>query len=263
MMLFLSSYPCDTIPNSKPDANPHQQSSYCNYPTPECPSDAPTLQVKREKGEFTITYKPLKDTNQLKAGECPYLDCPPLKIKIAKDEEAQKLDDCRNTLVQMGFKPCCCPSVKSCRCRPEREKTALRCEMKKLSREIGLNTPMKLDDFTTAAMDSNKDLDYAFTPLAAMVGSHAKSPKKDTRATETQYNKKDYELPLPADRDLIKKGKGDGKGKDDGKGKSGAKGAAGKVELGGKSGGDKDGAAKKGGAGAGKKDTKDTKGKTK
>lgn len=255
MMHFLSSYPCDTIPNTRPP-----QSQNCNlyteFPTPECPDDAPTLQVKREKGDFTITYKPLKDAKNLKAGECPYMECPPLQIKIAKDEEGKKLDDCRKFLLKLGFQPCVCPSVKQCTCYKKLERENLGCEMKKLSREVGLSTPMKFTDFTTKAMAESKDLDYAFTPLAAMTGKKPKTPKKDTRATETQYNKKDYELPLPADRDLIKKGKDDGKGKCiPGPGKickpGAGKGSNGKG-AGGKGAGGKNGA----GAAAGGKDEK-------
>lgn len=113
--------------------------------------------------------------------------------------------------------------------------------MKKLSAEQGLQTPMKMEDFTEAAMEKedDKDLDYAFTPMAAMTGKYR---KKDTRASESQYDTADFEcLKNPKECKKKKDDGKNGKGRDS-KDKTGGDNKKGKGKRGSKDGKDgKDG----------------------
>ncbi|KAF5280856.1 hypothetical protein FQR65_LT03005 [Abscondita terminalis] len=53
-----------------------------------------TLQVKKKDGAYLITMNPLKDPNNIKENESPYMDCSPLQFKITKNKDESK-DDSR------------------------------------------------------------------------------------------------------------------------------------------------------------------------
>lgn len=210
MMHFLANYPCDTLPVTKPP----KKSIYTDLETPYLdPCNRSTLQVKKQNGEFLISMNPLKDSENLRPGENPYLSCPPIKFKIEKDPEQQKLDYCRDTLKKMGFCECTCPDGSSCTCRTPGEKQLLKREMKRLSNEMKLKVSMTNEDFTLSQNEEEENnVDIEFTPPSAAVGKKPKTPKIDTKATETQYNDKDFLLPTPTDKKLINTAKGVTKG---------------------------------------------------
>lgn len=208
MMHFLANYPCDTLPVTKP----FKKSIYTELET-SCPCDRSTLQVKKENGQYLICMNPLKDSKNLRPGENPYLSCPPIKFKIEKDAEQQKLDHCKVCLKNMGFCECTCSDPSACRCRTTGEKQLLMREMKRLSNEIGLQVPITNNEFTFNDDDqAENNVDIEFTPPSAAIGKKQKVVKKDTIATETQFNDKDFLLAVPGHKDLINVGKSSGKG---------------------------------------------------
>lgn len=214
-MHFLANYPCDTLPVKKPPL----RSQYSQLETCQMdPCNRSTLQVRKENGQYLICMNPLKDSENLKPGENPYLSCPPITFKIEKDPEQQKLDHCRDELKKIGFCECTCVNPCACKCRTATEKQLLSREMNRLSKEVGLQMPMRNEDFTVNdEEEGDNNVNIEFTPPSAAIGKKRKISKKDTVATETQYNDKDFLWELPGDRKLINAGKDD---KDIGAGKS-------------------------------------------
>lgn len=90
-MHFLANYPCDTLPVMEPI----KQTKYTEGETcciDQC--NRSTLQVKKENGHYLIYMNPLKDSENLRIGESPYLSCPPIKFKIE--------DSAKNTNLEVG-----------------------------------------------------------------------------------------------------------------------------------------------------------------
>lgn len=208
MMHFLTNYPCDTLPNFKSVP----KSIYTDFDTPNLNTcERPTLQVKKQNGELQIRMNPLKNSQCLRPGETPYLECPPMRFRISKDVEAQKLDKCKEKLREMGFTECGCKDPCSCNCRTPKELDLLKNEMKRLSQQHGLKKEMHPQDFS---LDTNdKDFDIEFTTPSALVGKKPKIMKKDTKAQETQYNDKDFILPSQNGDNDGKQGKATSPGK--------------------------------------------------
>ncbi|XP_021701014.1 uncharacterized protein LOC110676642 [Aedes aegypti] len=243
MQHFLVSYPLDNIPVSKKTGR--------NLKIPadgsEHTKQKPTLQIVKKNGEYCIVMNPLKDSASLKTAQDPYLNCEPIRFKLAKDPNVGKLYQLRSALKVKGFTMCGCSELESCEHKSEKEKKLLRKELRKLAKCLGLPKSTELKD---VPIDSESELDLEFTPPSAMLKSGQRKP--DVVCTETQYSVDDYKVQVPADKLKCKPGREDpndvGKGL---KGKGGqVRDKAGKDGKGGKGGKDGKGQGK-GGAGSG------------
>lgn len=194
-MHFLSTYPVDTLlTTSELNKNRvNECNKYVNPCNPDPCLNKPTLQVQTKDGEYNVSCNILKDPKSLRAGENPYMNCPPLKFKIIASEEGQKKAKCRQMLKSYGFQPCCCKTPKCCTCRSTQEKAVLAKKIDFISNKVGLRDRFKPEDFTADQMDKTDE--FEFTPPAALIGMKQKQAKKETVAAETQYNEKDYVLP--------------------------------------------------------------------
>ncbi|XP_058815267.1 uncharacterized protein LOC131678868 [Topomyia yanbarensis] len=200
MRHFLVSYPLDNIPVSRKgtrklnvaenDADPAKQE--------------PTLQIEKRNGEYVIVMKPLKDSKTLKSAQDPYLSCPPIRLKLAKDPNVGKLYQLRNALKVKGFTLCGCADLGSCTHRSDKEKKLITQELRRQSKRLGLprNTEIK-----EVPVESESDLDLEFTPPSAMLNSGVRKP--DVVCTETQYCEADYKVQTPADKLKSKPGRVD------------------------------------------------------
>lgn len=183
MRHFLSPYPCDTFPNSKPNAR--QNKSKCLV------KQKPTIRVSKRDGEYTITVNPLKTKDQMKHSNDPYAEGPPIEFRISRNVELTKKHLAKRMLKERGFEwTCQCTNIKTCHCISEQKKCEIFKEMVKISLELGMKKALCTEDLVNC---SDSELDVEFTPPSAMPrGVGGKIP--DVSVAETQYHISDFLL---------------------------------------------------------------------
>jgi hypothetical protein len=150
------------------------------------------LRVQKKLGEYTITMNPLKDSKTMACGgESPYLPCPPIKFKLATDDErSEKMEEARQVLQSKGYMLCKCDSITQCRCRKHCVNEMLQCELKYLTHYLALDKPITLKDLQV----SDSEIDIEFTPPSVTMTPKQKKGADNVTA-ETQYDQTDYALP--------------------------------------------------------------------
>ena len=183
MKHFLSPYPCDTLPNSKPNAS--------NAADLRSNEQKPTIRVLKKDGQYTITMNPLKTKEQMKNSNDPYADESPIKFRITQDAELVKTHHAKKLLQERGFDwRCNCTDLKDCCCMSEKKKVDFLCELLKISRELDMKNTLCAEDLANC---SDSELDVEFTPPSALIHGAAKRVP-DISVAETQYKISDFLL---------------------------------------------------------------------
>lgn len=192
MKHFLNPFPLDTLPLTRRDRFGRVVKT-CNDYSQGCHpivKQMPTLQIKKEDGEYCITMNPLKDKQKLETDYNPYLNCSPLKFKIKKHPEEIKKHRAKKILRERGFdKKCSCLNLKCCRCLDETTKKFLAFEMKKVSEKMNLKKELLFADLGDS---SDSEVDMHFTTPSAVVDNRKSKP--NVIHCGTQYTTKDFAL---------------------------------------------------------------------
>lgn len=199
----LNPFPYDTIPLTRRDKNGRIIKT-CNE-TPKFNPDLiqkPTLRIQKRDGEYFITMHPLKEKSKLETDCNPYLNCTPVKFKIKDHPEEIKITRAVKLLRERGLeKRCSCLNLRCCRCTTETQKNLLAYEMKKVSKQLKMESMLTYADLNA---DSESELDLQFTTPSAMIDSRKCKPDVVHCGTQSMESKA-LNMKAVAAENLLKK----------------------------------------------------------